>query len=306
MGARAEIVNMIRYKLFLCYRLIFLKKTSTMQDNNKYLNISGYCFHPLSNREEIKSHFLNHPLSSELRGTILLAPEGINLFLSGLSEHVNTFLRDLCQHINLDIAALQIKESYSDEHSFNRFLIRLKKEIIAFDTDFKSEETAPYVEPQELEHWLDTQSDNIVMVDTRNDYEIELGTFKNAFAPQIKSFKEFKNVANDLGNFQDKILVTFCTGGIRCEKATMYLKKMGLKNVYQLKGGILRYFEETPAKHYDGECFVFDRRVSLKPNLETSDKKVCFACRHPLTPEDYNHPLYTPGESCPYCAGPSQ
>lgn len=273
-----------------------------MHTTQHYLNISGYCFHRLSHREELKKEFLSHPLSQTLRGTVLLAPEGVNLFLSGATDNVNTFLSELCARIGIMSEDLQIKKSYSEEHSFNRFLIRLKKEIIAFDTDFKAEETAPYVEPTELEHWLDTQPEKVVMIDTRNDYETNLGTFQGAFVPHIKSFKEFKDVAPALADLQDKVLVTFCTGGIRCEKATMYLKQLGFDNVLQLKGGILRYFEETPAKHYDGECFVFDRRVSLKPTLEVSDKKVCFACRHPLTAEDYHHPLYVSAQSCPYCS----
>lgn len=273
-----------------------------MGTKTNYLNISGYCFHPLVNRQALKEDLLSQPITEGLKGTVLLAPEGINMFLSGDSADVHQFIQEICARIDLKPEQLQIKESYSHGHSFNRFLIRLKKEIIAFDSGFSAEESGQYIEPQELEQWLDTQSEQVVMVDTRNDYETDLGAFKGAFVPHIKSFKEFKNVVPQLADVQDKILVTYCTGGIRCEKATMYLKHLGFKNVLQLKGGILRYFEDTEAKHYDGECFVFDRRVSLKPNLETSDKKVCFACRQPLTAEDYNNPLYVEGQACPYCA----
>lgn len=276
-----------------------------MNTATPYLNISGYCFHNITNRQQIKDELLAGPLAESLKGTVLLAPEGVNLFLSGGPQEVHAFVNELCQRIGLEPESLQIKESYSSKHSFNRFLIRLKKEIIAFDAGFSPEETGEYIEPQELERWLDAKKDNVIMVDTRNDYETDLGSFKDAFIPHIKSFKEFKDIVPQLAEQQDKVLVTFCTGGIRCEKATMYLKHLGFKNVLQLKGGILRYFEETEAKHYDGECFVFDQRVSLKPNLEISDKKVCYACRQPLTVEDYNHPLYSEGEACPYCAQPS-
>jgi UPF0176 protein len=272
-----------------------------MHASQEYLNISGYCFHALSDCPAIKKDLLENELIPCLRGTILLAPEGINLFISGEPATVRSFITTVCHRIGISSEALQMKESYSTGHSFNRFLIRLKKEIIAFDATFKVDETAPYIEPSELEALLDTAPEKVMMIDTRNDYETDLGSFKNAFIPHIKSFKEFKNVASNLHHFQDKILVTFCTGGIRCEKATMYLKQLGFDNVLQLKGGILRYFEETAAKHYDGECFVFDKRVSLKPSLEVSDKKVCFACRHPLKPQDYNDPLYVAGTSCPYC-----
>lgn len=194
------------------------------------------------------------------------------------------------------------KESISNTQPFNRMLVRLKKEIIAFDMHFDpSKDQGKYVDPKTLKAWLDGKED-VVLLDTRNDYEVEMGSFSKALKPPMKSFKDFKQVVQDLDpSLKDKTIVTFCTGGVRCEKAAPYMEQQGFKNVYQIDGGILKYFEECGGDHWDGECFVFDQRVSVDPKLEQSNKKLCYRCRHPLTMEDQKDPHYVVDVSCPHC-----
>ena len=266
-----------------------------------YLNLSGYHFKPLENLSVIKAALLEQSKELELRGTVLLAPEGINLFLSGPKENCQKFITQVCETLVISEKDLELKPSYSDHLAFNRFLIRIKKETIAFDCAYNHDHAAPYVSPTQLDEWLSNTPDDIVLVDTRNTYETDFGAFSNAIIPQIHSFKEFKPFVETLHHLKNKKIVTYCTGGIRCEKAATFMKEQGFNDVYQLQGGILRYFEESQALNYDGECFVFDKRVSLKPDLTRSDKKLCHACRSPLTAEDYSSEYYIENEQCPYC-----
>lgn len=267
-----------------------------------YINVVGYCFSPLpEDRKPLQKQLKEKGLSLDLKGTLLLAPEGINVTsVSGLKENVTIFLDYLSQVTSIEPEKFDYKESVCEEKPFSRFLVRLKKEIISFDFPYSEERKARYLEPKELDDFLE-KNDDVVLLDTRNDYEIELGTFKNALEPPIKTFKQFKDYVSGLENLKDKKVVTFCTGGIRCEKAATYLKDQGFSDVYQLKGGILRYFEETEAKNYQGECFVFDKRVSLKKDLKASDKKLCFGCRSTLMPEDLKSEHYKSGQYCPHC-----
>ncbi|MBM4222269.1 MAG: sulfurtransferase [Gammaproteobacteria bacterium] len=271
-----------------------------------FLNLSGYAFTSLCDIPAIKATLKELQAQepyAHLRGTILLAPEGVNLFLSGDESACYAIIDQLCESTSLTREALQLKPSWSDEIAFNRFLVKIKKEIIAFDEFYSPEHVAPYVSPAQLDEWYNHDADNIVLLDTRNTYETELGTFKNAIVPPLKSFKDLRraDILETLEPYKSKKVITFCTGGIRCEKAATFLKQQGFNDVYQLHGGILRYFEETTAQNYTGECFVFDKRVSLTPTLETSDKHLCYACRHPLTIEDMQSPYYKECESCPYC-----
>jgi predicted sulfurtransferase len=267
---------------------------------SEYLNVSGYCFHNLTALPKLKEELLNRGLTLNLKGTVLIAPEGINVFLSAHPSAVREFLSVLCALTNTNFENFDFKFSWTDHPAFNRFLVRIKKEIIAFDQSYNFEHRAPYITPQDLEQRLNKE-ESIVLLDTRNDYETCLGKFKSAIDPGIKSFKEFKDAVQELEHLKDETIVTYCTGGIRCEKAAVYLKEQGFKNVFQLQGGILRYFEETPAAHYEGECFVFDKRVSVTTKLEPSDKKMCFACRMPLIEKDFTAPTYVEGHSCPHC-----
>ena len=270
----------------------------------KYINVVGYCFEPLTqDRKTLQKELKDFGVKLDLRGTLLLAPEGINVTsVAGEKERVEQFLNFLIEKTQIPAEKFDFKESLCDHKPFSRFLVRLKKEIIAFDFPFSEERKAQYIEPEDLETLMDDPDNEVCLLDTRNDYEIELGTFKGAVTPPISTFKEFKGFAQEKKEeLKEKTVVTFCTGGIRCEKAATYLKDQGYKKVYQLHGGILRYFEKTKAKHYEGECFVFDKRVSVKKDLLASDKKLCYGCRGTLMPEDLKSPHYKKNEYCPQC-----
>ena len=267
----------------------------------KYINIVGYCFEKMpSDRKALQSELKDYGLKLDLKGTILLAPEGINVTsVSGEAHKVYKFLDFLSEKTQIPHSRFDFKESQCTDKPFSRFLVRLKKEIISFDFDYSDERKAQYIEPEQLDSVM--ENEDVVLLDTRNDYEIELGTFKNAIKPPIKTFKQFKGFVDKIEDIKDKKVITFCTGGIRCEKAATYLKDRGFSDVYQLRGGILRYFENTKAKNYEGECFVFDKRVSLKKDLKASDKKLCYGCRSALMPEDLKSEYYVKGETCPKC-----
>jgi RluA family pseudouridine synthase len=193
--------------------------------------------------------------------------------------------------------------SVSERQPFNRMLVRIKREIIAFGVPGIAPglRTSPKVAPQELKRWLD-EGRPITLLDTRNDYEVKLGTFKNALTLGLDHFRNFPAAVEDLpDDLKRRPLVMFCTGGIRCEKAGPYLEGIGFEQVFQLDGGILKYFDDCGSEHYDGECFVFDQRVGLDPNLATTENSLCFRCLTPLTVADQHDPRYVPEQSCPYC-----
>jgi UPF0176 protein len=182
-------------------------------------------------------------------------------------------------------------------------LVKIKKEIISMGMPEISPaiKRAPAVSPTTLKQWLD-EGREVVLVDTRNEYEIRLGTFQNALAIGVDTFRAFPNKAAQLdASLKNKTVVTFCTGGIRCEKAAPVLQNLGFTDVYQLDGGILKYFEACGGAHYDGDCFVFDRRVALNPQLEESGIVQCFNCLNPVNQVEQRSPHYALGVSCPYC-----
>ncbi|GAA5484327.1 sulfurtransferase [Haloferula sargassicola] len=264
-------------------------------------NISAYHFGPLRELKELREHLLEFCREHELKGTILLAPEGINLFVAGRHLAIEELVYELRTIPGLE--HLQPKYSESDEQPFNRMLVRLKKEIIAFGVDDVDpvHSPAPRIKPEELKEWLDAGKP-VVLYDTRNDYEIKLGTFKGAVAAGIDRFRDFPEAVDRLPEeMKDAPVVTFCTGGIRCEKAAPFMQQAGFKEVYQLDGGILKYFEMVGSDHFEGECFVFDHRVGLDPALRESGSVVCFSCQTPLTAAEAEDPRYVEGESCPYC-----
>ena len=211
-----------------------------------------------------------------LKGTILIAEEGINLFLAGAPEHVREFLREL--RADARFANLEAKESWSDEQPFRKLLVKVKREIIRMDhpaikPDFtRPDGRAPAVDAATAHRWLAQGHDDhgrpVVTLDTRNAFEVEHGTFAGAIDWGIAKFTEFPGAFEaHRHELEGKTVVSFCTGGIRCEKAAIFMREQGLDNVYQLEGGILKYFEETDGAHYDGACFVFDERESLTPDL---------------------------------------
>jgi UPF0176 protein len=243
----------------------------------------------------------------QLKGTILLTPEGINLFLAGVRESIDAFLEWL--RADPRFADIEVKESYSEEQPFNRMLVKLKREIITMNHPLIQPEKgrAPAVEPGTLKRWLDQGHDDagkpVVMVDTRNAFEVDVGSFDNTIDYRIDKFSEFPGViAQQKEELAGKTVVTFCTGGIRCEKAAIHMQNVGFDSVYQLEGGILKYFEEVGGAHYTGDCFVFDRRTALNPKLEPTPTVQCYACRAVVTPREQISPLYVYGVSCPHCA----
>ena len=272
-----------------------------------YINIAAYKFITFDDTVAQRPKFRALCEELNLKGTILLSPEGINLFLAGLREPIDRFLEWLRNDPRF--SDLQVKESHSDKQPFNRMLVKLKREIITMKHPLIQPETgrAPAVEAKTLKRWLDQGHDDagkpVVMLDTRNAFEVDVGTFENTVDYRIDKFSEFPDViAQHKDDFAGKTVVTFCTGGIRCEKAAIHMQNIGFNDVYQLEGGILKYFEEVGGDHYAGDCFVFDYRTALNPKLEATDTAQCFACRAVVTPREQISPLYIPGKSCPHCA----
>ena len=229
----------------------------------KIKNIAGYKFAPLDELDALRGEFLSMCQTLALKGTILLSPEGINIALSGKHENIAAFTTRLTTDARFN--DMDFRVSFSDTQIFQRMKVKLKKEIITMrHPEIKPTETrAPAISPVELKKWLDEQRD-ITVLDTRNDYEINYGTFRNAVNLHLKDFSEFPEAAKQVD--QHKPIVMFCTGGIRCEKAALYMQNLGYDNVYQLEGGILNYFEQAGGAHYQGECFVFDERITCHPN----------------------------------------
>jgi UPF0176 protein len=282
------------------------------------------CPHPIMSIVNLAAyHFVTldaitdwRPLVSErcaalgLRGTILLAPEGINLFVAGTHDATREFTHYI-RHDPLfegKFAALQFKESLSPTQPFRRMLVKLKREIITMKRPAIRPELgrAPSVDAPTLKRWLDCGRDDegrpVVMLDTRNAFEVDVGTFDNAVDYRIEKFSEFPHaIEAHRAELEGKTVVSFCTGGIRCEKAAIHMNEIGIEHVYQLEGGILKYFEEVGGAHYQGECFVFDYRTALNPQLEPTATAQCFGCRAVVTPEAQCSPLYTPGKTCPAC-----
>lgn len=265
------------------------------------VNIAAYKFTPMSDLSSLRTELRELTKSERLRGTILLSTEGINLFIAGTRLGVDRLLARLRALPGL--GDLPVKESYSDELPFRRMLVKIKKEIIAFGVEgiAPSQYTSPRVSARQLKQWLD-EGRPVTLLDTRNDFEVKTGTFRNALAIGIEDFRDFPKAANRLPEeLKERPVVTFCTGGIRCEKAAPYLERQGFREVYQLDGGILKYFEECGGAHYDGDCFVFDYRVALDPTLAEAPAQQCFVCQAILSPEDQASPQYMPGRSCPRC-----
>jgi UPF0176 protein len=230
-------------------------------------NIAGYKFIPLDELPTLRTNLLNVCQSLALKGTLLLSNEGINIFLAGTVNNISAFKSHL--HTDTRFADITFRVSYSDTIPFKRLKIKLKKEIITLRQSHidATKQRAPSLSPETFKQWLDEQRD-ITILDTRNEYETQLGTFQQALDLHLNDFCEFPNAKDQIPS--DKPIVMFCTGGIRCEKASLLLLSQGYKEVYQLDGGILNYFEKVGSAHYTGSCFVFDDRVSLDANLNVS------------------------------------
>lgn len=239
-----------------------------------------------------------------VRGTLLLAPEGINGTIAGSREGIDAVLA----HIRAlpGCAGFEWKESTAAEMPFGRMKVRLKREIVTMgepDVDPRAS-VGHYVEPEDWNALI--SSPDVVVIDTRNDYEVEIGTFEGAIDPQTKSFRDFPHWwQENAERFHNKRVAMFCTGGIRCEKSTNYLLSQGVEDVFHLKGGILKYLERIPESDtmWHGDCFVFDGRVSLRHGLVEGDYTTCHACRRPLSAADRADPAYEDGVCCPKCVG---
>ena len=268
--------------------------------DSMFVNISGYRFLDLPDRDSLRSPFREKCISLGLKGTILLSHNGINFFLAGTQEAIDGFISFLEEDPRLIGIPMHI--SHSDYQPFRRMLVRLKKEIISLGMDEirPVEKEAKYIDPNEFKRWLD-EGKEVVVLDTRNDYELRVGTFENAVDLDIKSFREFPDAVRRLDYDKSTPVVMFCTGGIRCEKASIVMEDQGWNEVYQIKGGVLGYFKETGGEHWQGDCFVFDQRVSLDKDLLESDHQMCFKCREPLSPDDLESERYSLEEYCPYC-----
>ncbi len=261
-----------------------------------------YKFVHLENFKTIKPTLLNVMEENNVKGTLLLALEGINGTIAGPKagvENVLTFLNS-----DERLAGVSFKCSYHQENPFQRTKVKLKKEIVTMGVEGIDPNltVGTYVKPKD---WNALISDpDVLLIDTRNDYEVEIGTFENAVNPNTETFREFPEyVAKNLDKTKHKKVAMFCTGGIRCEKSTAYLKEQGFEDVYHLEGGVLKYLEEVPEQEtmWQGECFVFDGRVAVNHNLERGQYDQCFACRYPITEDDKSSEHYIQGVSCPRC-----
>jgi len=265
------------------------------------VNLSGYRFVDLPDRDQLKAPLLDLCLSLELKGTILLSHNGINFFVSGTEEATDS----LIEYFDLDtrLAGIPTKLSRSDYQPFRRMLVKCKNEIISLGRDDirPSELTGPYIAPKELQNMLD-EGQEVLLLDTRNDYETRVGIFEGAINLDISSFRQFPQAIESLPEeYKSMTLVMYCTGGIRCEKASAVMMKEGFEDVRQLEGGILGYFEQCGGTYWEGDCFVFDQRVALNPNLEETEFEMCFKCREPLSSDEQMSDDYVIGQHCPYC-----
>lgn len=264
-------------------------------------NIAAYKFAPLTELKPLRDTLIAFCKERSLKGTILLSQEGINLFVAGQAADVESlveFLREVS-----GLGDLTPKVSESMHQPFTRMLVRIKKEIIAFGVEGiePGRRTSPKLPAATLKQWLD-EGKPVTLLDTRNDYEVKLGTFRGAMTLGLDHFRDFPKAVDALPeSLKKQPIVMFCTGGIRCEKAGPFMEREGYENIFQLDGGILKYFEDCGGAHYDGECFVFDQRVGVDPALRESESTQCFQCQTPLTPMDQRDARYVPGESCPFC-----
>ena len=271
--------------------------------NSKFTILTFYQFKQIKDLLIIKSRISDFCKFNKIKGTIIIAEEGINGTIAGTSQSIKNFQLEIKK---IGFENLNPKYSYSKFMPFFRLKVRPKKEIVTLRTKIADPEniTGNKIKP---ENWNNLITDNnTILIDVRNDFEVEMGSFRGSIDPKTKSFTEFKSYLKDnLSEAKDKKIAMFCTGGIRCEKISSYMIKKGFKNVNQLHGGILNYLEKIPEKNslWDGECFVFDNRVSVKNELKDGTFQLCHACRAPLSKTQIKSKKYLKGLSCPKCYG---
>lgn len=267
-------------------------------------NIAAYRFVRLTDLPELKNKLFKSCEALNIKGTVLISQEGINLILAGSASEIEEFIGILTA--DLRFKDMEFKKSFSEKIPFRRLRVRIKKEIITLKQNHIDplETTGHYLPAAELKRWLDEQKD-FVLLDTRNRYEFEVGTFEKAVTLPIDYFSEFPQAVNEAQLPKDKPVVMFCTGGIRCEKASAVLMQSGYNAVYQLEGGILKYFENCGGAHYQGNCFVFDDRTAITARLEETGLFQCPRCSHFLTQEEQKHPDFVAWKQCQFCQGTS-
>jgi UPF0176 protein len=269
---------------------------------SKYIVAALYHFTKFADHKALQAPLQAVCDKNGVKGSLLLAHEGINGTIAGTRKGIDAVLAAIgalpgCTDFGY-------KESTAAEMPFLRMKVKLKKEIVTLGRPFvdPTAHVGNYVNPED---WNDLiEQDDVVLIDTRNDYEVDIGTFKGAIDPKTKSFGEFPDWwEKNKARFHNKRVAMFCTGGIRCEKSTNFLMGEGVEDIYHLKGGILQYLEDVPQEEstWEGECFVFDSRVSIKHGLEEGQYELCFACRMPLAPEDFDRPEYEHGVTCHLC-----
>jgi UPF0176 protein len=269
---------------------------------SRFVVCALYKFARLDDFQTLRAPLYNTLLANHVRGTLLLASEGINGTIAGPRQGIDAVLDWL--HGQPQLADIDYKESFTDTPPFKRTRVKLKKEIVTMGVPGvdPAHVVGTYVSPQD---WNALISDpEVLLVDTRNDYEVQVGTFKNAVNPETGTFREFPGfVKQQLDPHKHKKVAMFCTGGIRCEKSTAFLKEQGFEEVFHLKGGILKYLEEVPEDDtlWEGECFVFDERVTVNHQLEAGNYDQCHACRLPITETDKSSEKFLQGVSCPHC-----
>jgi len=270
-------------------------------NENSVVNIAGYKFEPLDNPVDLVRMYQQKCDELKLKGTMLISKNGINFSLAGTKEATDTminFLEEDDRFLNIPL-----KVTYSETQPFRRMKVRLKKEIISLGRkDINPRElTGERISPQDLKNLLDNKED-VLVLDTRNEYETRVGKFENAIDLNLDTFRDFPKAIESLPEeYKDKQIVMYCTGGIRCEKASAVMMKAGFADVKQLEGGVLDYFKETGGAYWEGDCFVFDERVALDTELNETDYIYCYICREPLSAEEKASPDFKINEYCPYC-----
>jgi predicted sulfurtransferase len=247
------------------------------------INISGYKFTPLEKIATLRVDLRKRAEDLDIMGTILLSHEGINLSLAGKQEAIDTYVEFIKQDDRF--GDIDFKKSVSDFVPFSKMIIKLKKEIVSMGVEGVKSPSKPAnaLAPKELKRWYDEGKD-FTIIDTRNTYEFKIGTFKNAKLLPLENFRQFPDIMRNKSEKEKaEPIVMFCTGGVRCEKAMPFLQEQGFKNIFQLHGGIIKYFEECGGEHYDGECFVFDDRVAIGADLKVTGSQLCKNCQMPVT-----------------------
>lgn len=281
-----------------------MNQSSPAGNRPRFLVCALYRFVELDDFQSLQAPLLAFMKQHNIKGTLLLAREGINGTVTGAQQDIDALLAWLNRDARL--AGIDYKLSWDDEQPFYRSKVKLKKEIVTMGVEGIDPKrvVGTYVKPQDWNVLI--SSPDVLLVDTRNDYEVQIGTFEGAVNPHTKSFREFPAyVKASLDPHKHKRVAMFCTGGIRCEKSTAYLKEQGFDQVYHLQGGILKYLEEIPQAEslWRGECFVFDNRVTVDHQLQRGHYDQCHACRMPISDADKQQVQYRPGISCPHCYG---